>query len=313
MTPGVAGQSALKPYFPPAIHNRRERIIAGALRVTAFNARGATEVERIVACLSRPPLNASSIILLCESDWGTRRSEQRETARDLAERLDMSFAYVAEYGIPVEGGGHKSFLGNAILSTSPLEDLRAVAMPMPAGDAANPRLRIRVGLPTGLICKARFRDRALTLGVVHLASHCDPRSRDEQLAAYLAQFPVDGPAILGGDLNTTTTNLLNGRAYLWTFARMMVVPRRFQSPQRYEPLFGQLAAAGLDINGVNVMSRPTFTFSRAIPPLFRPKLDWLTVRGLKPVCGSAAVIPARPSFFAPRVSDHDFVTVELES
>ena len=312
MSQGAAERPALKPFFEPTIVNRPARSIAGPLRVTLFNAQGAVAVDKIAECLARPPLSRSSIILLCESDWGTHRSGQRETARELAEKLEMSFVYAAEFGVPRKGGAHGSFLGNAILSATPLEDVRAVAFPMPIAERANPILHKRVGHPTGLVCRLRFGQREVQVGVVHLASHCDPLSRDEQMAAYLAQFSLAGPAILGGDLNTTTTNLLSGRAYLETFARMLMTPWRFHSPQRYEPLFHRLAAAGLEIDGVNRMRKPTFTFGRIVPPLFRPKLDWLAVRELKPVRRSAAVIPARPSFFSRRVSDHDFVTVELE-
>jgi endonuclease/exonuclease/phosphatase family metal-dependent hydrolase len=307
-----AERPALKPFFEPTIVNRPPRSIPGPLRVTLFNAHGAIEIENIAECLSRPPLSTSSIVLLCESDWGTHRSGRRETARELADLLQMSFVHVGEFGLPQKDGGHGSLLGNAMLSVVPLEDVRAVAIPMLSVERANPILHRRVGLPTGIVCRLRFGQRVLTVGVVHLSSHCDPIARDDQMAAYLAQFPAEGPAILGGDLNTTTTDLLSGRAYLRTAARMLVTPWRFHSPQRYEPLFQRLAAAGLEIDGVNRMRKPTFTFGRIIPPLFRPKLDWLAARGLKPVRRSAAVIPARQSFFSHRVSDHDFVTVELE-
>ena len=313
MSQRTAGaRPADKPFFEPTIVKRPARSVAGALRVTLFNARGAAEIEGIARCLSQPPLDNSSIIMLCESDWGTHRSGQRETARELAELLKMSFVYVGEFGLPLKNGGYGSFLGNAILSVAPLEEIRTVAIPLPSAERANPILHKRVGLPTGLVGRFRFGKRALTVGLVHLASHCDPQSRDDQLAAYLEQFSAEGPAILGGDLNTTTTDLLSGRAYLKTFGRMLATPWRFRSPQRYEPLFQRLAAAGLEIDGVNRMRKPTFTFGRIIPPLFRPKLDWLAVRGLKPVRGSAAVIPARTSFLSRRVSDHDFVTAEIE-
>jgi len=312
MSQGAAERPALKPFFEPTIVNRPVRSIAGPLRVTLFNAQGAIEIEKIAQCLSQPPLSTSSIVLLCESDWGTHRSGRRETARELADLLKMSFVHVGEFGIPLKDGGHGSLLGNAILSVAPLEEIRAVAIPMPQVERANPILHRRVGFPTGLVCRLRFGQGDLTVGVVHLSSHCDPISRDDQMAAYMAQFPGEGPAILGGDLNTTTTDLLSGRSYLKTLARMLVTPWRFHSPQRYEPLFQRLAAAGLLVDGVNRMRKPTFTFGRIIPPLFRPKLDWLAVRGLKPVRGSAAVIQARPSFFSHRVSDHDFVTAELD-
>jgi len=226
----------------------------------------------------------------------------------------MSFAYVPEFGIPNGDGTYRSFLGNAILSAAPVEDVRAVALPLPLPipDALNRRLRRRVGIPAGLIVKARYGGRDITIGVVHLASHCGPEGRAEQMDAFLAEFPADGTAILGGDLNTTTTTLATGDAFMRACGLMMINPRRFRRPQRYEPVFRRLSEAGLELDSVNAPYKPTFTFNRAIPPAFRPKLDWIGVRGLAPVAGSAAVVPARPSFFSRRVSDHDFVTVELE-
>jgi hypothetical protein len=43
----------------------------------------------------------------------------------------------------------------------------------------------------------------------------------------------------------------------------------------------------------------------------RPKLDWLAVRELRPITGTAAVVAPRSSILRRRASDHDFVTVEL--
>jgi len=251
-------------------------------------------------------------MLLCESDWGTKRTGEREVAAELARRLNMSFAYVPEFGIPQADGTHKSFLGNAILSTVPLTEVRAVALPRPLPEAGNPMLRHRVGLNTALIIKARFRHQEITVGVLHLASHCHPEARDQQMATYLDAFPRAGPAIIGGDLNTTTTVLQSGRDFLRTFVRVLLRPSRFHAPQPYEPLFRRLSAAGLSVDDVNVMGEPTFTFTRAIPPRYRPKLDWFAVRGIKAVRASAAVLPARRSVFSSRLSDHDFVTVELD-
>jgi endonuclease/exonuclease/phosphatase family metal-dependent hydrolase len=309
---GEAELSALKPPFAPIIVNRPARPVPGPLRVTLFNARGGVHLEGIGDCLSRPSLGRSSLMLFCESDWGTKRSGEREVAAELARRLNMSFAYVPEFGIPQPDGTHRSFLGNAILSSVPLSEVRAVALPRPLPERGNFMLRHRVGLNTALIAKARFRHQEVTVGVLHLASHCDPQARDQQMASYLAAFPKGGPAIIGGDLNTTTTVLQNGRDLLRTFARMLLRPSRFHTPQPYEPLFRRLSAAGLKVDDVNVAGKPTFTFTRVIPPRYRPKLDWLAVRGLKAVPGSAAVLPARRSVFSARLSDHDFVTVELD-
>jgi hypothetical protein len=93
---------------------------------------------------------------------------------------------------------------------------------------------------------------------------------------------------------------------------MIASPRRFRAPESHEPLFERIKEGGLEIDGVNVKYRSTFTFSGAIPRLMRPKLDWLAVRGLRPIAGTAAVIAPKQSLFSRRASDHDFVTVALE-
>jgi len=43
----------------------------------------------------------------------------------------------------------------------------------------------------------------------------------------------------------------------------------------------------------------------------RPKLDWIALRGIAALPGSAAVVPARNSIWSARFSDHDFITCEI--
>ncbi len=128
----------------------------------------------------------------------------------------------------------------------------------------------------------------------------------------LEQADPSGPIILGGDFNTTTTELGTPSAFAMVAAQIALRPLRFRYPERYEPLFEDLARAGFKTKAANVLGKPTFTFSRAIPPALRPKLDWIALRGLEPEPGSARVIPARASFFGRRVSDHDFVMCAVQ-
>jgi hypothetical protein len=129
---------------------------------------------------------------------------------------------------------------------------------------------------------------------------------------YLDGFPAGVAAILGGDFNTTTIDLSSRASFIKAIVLSLLHPRRFQNPQRWEPLFERLREASFDITGANVSGAPTFTPSRLIPPTIRPKLDWLALRRLKPVAGSAAVVPARTSLFSPRFSDHDFIMCIVE-
>ena len=311
----TAAGAKLTPHFAPIVVNRAARQPQSQLRVVLLNAAGGKRFREIAACLKRPPLCGADVILLCEVNAKIKRAPGTEIAEELGAALEMSCAYVPEFGLAPVGGEIVAYMGNAILSAAPFDDVTAVAMHRPQTPMAWPmkmRRWSRIGTPTGLVTKVKFGGREVTVGVAHLHSRCPPSERARQMDAYLDSFPADGPAIFGGDLNTTTTEL-SSRAMLWATVREMIAnPGRFRAPQAYEPLFKHLSEHGLEIDGVNVPNRPTFTFSGLIPRSMRPKLDWLAVRELRPIAGSAAVVTPRSPILMRRVSDHDFVTVDLE-
>jgi len=199
-------------------------------------------------------------------------------------------------------------MGNAILSSRPLTDVTQIPLPRLYLRA---RIRRLLGAPTGLSARISVNGEAIAVGVAHLNSRWDPSGRELQMREYLAGFPPDGPAVIGGDFNTTTIDLRHGLALVEVARHVLRRPWRFRAPEPWEPLFKRLAEADFSIERANAPGKPTFTFNRAIPPLIRPKLDWIALRGLRAVHGSAAVVPARASFFSPRVSDHDFVVCEV--
>ncbi|MFZ0247819.1 endonuclease/exonuclease/phosphatase family protein [Candidatus Binatus sp.] len=306
------------PYFPPIVVNRAARRRPQTrLRVVLLNAAGGRKFREILACLKRPPLQGADVILLCEVTTGMKRMPGRELATELAEALEMSCAYVREFGLRPPGIESEivSYMGNAILSAAPFEEVGAVAMHKPPTPMAWPRgMRdwSRVGMPTGLVTRVKFGGEELTVGVAHLHSRCTPAERARQMATYLESFPAAGRAIFGGDLNTTTTELSSRAMMLATVRQMIANPDRFRAPEAYEPLFDHLRERGLEIEGANVAKRGTFTFSGLIPRSMRPKLDWLAVRELRPIAGTAAVVTPRSPILLRRASDHDFVTVDLE-
>src|SRR5512137_1423978 len=115
--------------FAPIVVNRDSLCARGPFRVVLLNARGGVRLDGIARCLARSPLSSASIILLCEADWQTARASGREVAAELAALLRMSFAYVPEFGIVRPGGAPTSFMGNAILSAEPFEDVAVAALP----------------------------------------------------------------------------------------------------------------------------------------------------------------------------------------
>ncbi len=295
--------------FATTTVNRVDRDVNRTIKTVVFNARSGARFEGILACLRRAPLADADVIMLCEADWRVRRSSNREIAADLATALGMNFAYGPEFAIRRPSDAPPSFFGNAILSRAPLADARTIALP----DARVLRRSTwRIGQPCALVATVNFGNRHVTIAVAHLHSRWDPAGRRSQMAALLEQLAPAQATILGGDFNTTTIGLETAFAFAMVAPRMALRPRRFRYPERYEPLFEDLARAGFEVRGANVPGKPTFTYSRAIPPPLRPKLDWIALRGLEPVPHSARVIAARTSLFAPRISDHDFVMCEVQ-
>ncbi len=308
MTEAGAAVSAEVLAFGTTIVNRPARPARGTLKTIVFNARTGAHFDGILACLCRPPLAGADVIMLCEADWHLMRSFDRKFAADLAAELGMSFAYGPEFTVRRPPGAPPAFLGNAILSSAPLADSRTIALPTAGVSRRNVRL---IGQPRALIATAMFGGRPLTIAVAHLHSRWTPAGRAQQMAPVLEHLAEADSTILGGDFNTTTTRLATPYDFAMVGARLARRPRRFRYPERYEPLFADLARAGFEVRGANVPGRPTFTFNRAIPPALRPKLDWIALRGLEPMPRSARVVAARESFFGTRVSDHDFVMCEV--
>jgi hypothetical protein len=248
------------------------------------------------------------VILFCEADWRHRQSAWREFAAEVAAALGMSLAFHGQFGLPVATGEPTAFKGNAILCSQPLEDVRVIPIP---NRFLHPRLVRMLGGPAGMSARARFNGRAIALGVVHLNSRWDPPGREWQMSEYLAKLPREGPAIIGGDLNTTTVALHNPVAYIRAACRFLVQPRRLADPRKWEPLFRRLEQAGFQLDGANAAGKRTFTFTRLIPRWIRPNLDWIAIRGLGTMPDSARAVAACSSFWRKRVSDHDFVMCEV--
>jgi len=308
--PAESAPLAGRHLFEPIVVNRPPLAGRSTLKVVAFNARGGRHLEGIVDCLRRRPLQGADVILLCEAAWRHRRSGGREFVAELAEALKMSFAFVAQFAVPRAAGPPTAFLGSAIVSSRPLSEVDAV----PLSHKVRARLvRGLIGTAAALTATATFNGKTIALGVAHLNSRGSPGGREQQMREFLTRFPREGPAVVGGDFNTTTVDLRNREAIMRAVRKLVLEPSRLWAPQRWEPLFERLAQAGFAVKGANAPRRQTFTLSGIIPPPIRLKLDWIAARGLDPVPGSAAVIPARKSILSSRLSDHDFVVCDLRA
>jgi hypothetical protein len=292
----------------PVVVNRAPKTPGRALKVVSFNAMGGGHLEATIDCLKRKPLAEADIIFLCEADWNHARSKWRKFAPEVADALNMSFAYHGEFAKREPMGEPITFRGNAILCSQPLE--AAYTIPIPNG-WVNQGLRRMIGGPAGLVGRIHVRGKAINVSVVHLNSRWDPAGRDRQMREYLSGLQ-EGPSIIGGDLNTTTVTLYPRIVFLKSMLRLLMEPRRLSDPTKWEILFERMEKAGFRVDGANAPGKRTFTYSRIVPRFARPNLDWIALRGFEAVAGSAATVPARRSFFGRRISDHDFVMCKVK-
>jgi endonuclease/exonuclease/phosphatase family metal-dependent hydrolase len=257
-------------------------------------------------------------ILLCELDLGMARSGQAHTARELAARLGMGYAFGAEFlelglGDAFEQRWHAGEVnlaglhGAAILSPFPLERPALIRLESDGHwfDGANGERR--VGGRMAMVATLRLDGRPVTLACVHFESHSDPEDRAAQLRRLLDALDRYGggqPVLIGGDLNTSTLERGWARG---SGAKPVLPTARLVDPVPYEPLFEVAAAAGYDFRACNALGVPTQRTrpdGTPAPPL--GKLDWFLARGLG-VAG-ARTIPAVDDAGS-ALSDHEVLAV----
>lgn len=281
------------------------------LTICAWNIERCKRVEDTAAQLRAA---GADVVLATEMDLGMARSGQRHTTRDLAEALGMGYIYGTEFvelgtgdafetaefaDVPNDHGLH----GNAILSRYPL--ISPCLIPLDNGGlwyVSNPKGdgQHRVGGRMALAAQIETTRGHLTLSAAHYESESDPALRAEQtriLLDGLSSTYGDGPAVIGGDLNTN-----------WLADGTRTAAEITADPAAVEPAFAHFAEAGFDWRG---SVTPGFT-TRGAPgrPAKYPLmvLDWLLVRGVSPF--QPRIWPALSSS-GQYLSDHEMLSVRI--
>ena len=283
----------------------------------------------------------ADLVILCEVDNGMGRSGGRHVARDLAEALQMSYAFAVSYLVLEDDFGENverrpnglALAGTAILSRLPIRSAVNVDLPELRDKFSSSEKRL--GRKRALQVELELDDGPLQVGAAHLDSNAGPGGRARQMAALLSS--LSGRALVGGDFNSTTYDA----ASPWTLARDLLhkffvtgfrgtLDNYLTPERRYDtPLFAELARAGFVLDGFNDRTRGTMKYDLADPyaiEMTRQKvgrfLTWLLQRRLRPWNG---VVPARLDWFAGRgvtpanpsvaepggASDHSPIVVEL--
>jgi endonuclease/exonuclease/phosphatase family metal-dependent hydrolase len=310
---GVTALTAIE-YRPP------ETVAAprSPLRLAAWNAERLKYGPASAAMLKALDLD---LLLLSETDIGMARSGNRHTTAELAQALDMGYAYGVEF---VELGlgddrerewhkgqrNHAGLHGNAILSRLPLHDLALIRLD--AGgrwfkdriDGKGSGVQRRLGGRMALAGRIATDAGDLVVVSLHLESESDANGRAQQMTRLL--HAINGcygnaRMVIGGDCNTAALPEVDP-------ARPEDARAWFHRCDAYEPLFGVMQQAGFGWRGAN----DTAATQRQRPdgkprPPFR-RIDWLFTRGL---VASAPRTVAAVDGNGAAISDHDAIAAEI--
>jgi endonuclease/exonuclease/phosphatase family metal-dependent hydrolase len=289
------------------------------IRVVVFNVERGSRFDGIVGLLrTHPELRAADVLLLNETDWGMARSANRHVTRELAEALGLGYAFGIEFleltkgeaaELDAPGENSWSLHGNAILSRWPLRHPHVVRLPLRCSWALG--LQARIGGRMAVVAELDTAVGPVSLACTHLENRTSPEGRRDQMRTVLDALPPQQPAIVGGDLNTSTVDAGHDDQILWLLEQLQVDPLRLRDPEPHEPLFTDVRAAGFLIDELNPRQVPTNVPLGIQDPTYWPKLDWIFARGVgvDPERRPPAVVTAE--YRGLRVSDHDCVVAQV--
>ncbi len=320
-------------------------------RVVAWNLERGIEYEgQLEAFRTHPYLRSGDLYLVTETDVGMARSGNRNIARDLARNLGLDYAFAPCYlnlskgaGVESEASGENEIglHGNAILSRYPIRNAR----PIPIGNGRD-KMRgreKRLGQQVAVAADIGLPGLDLTVCSVHLDAQSKQNHRRDQMQAILDGLPAAGPAVIGGDWNTTTFDSSSATAAIIGYwVRVMLGPgntirKHFLRPYTYfeRKLFRLLESRGFNWRDANLLDERTTSYDvedakthknlrewvpawcfdfirwalREFDGKCPLKIDWFAVRGATPA--APVVIHEFREGRKPPLSDHDAIGIDL--
>lgn len=244
--------------------------VSGPIRASAWNVERGTHFEGIVDTLqSHPIMQDSDVYVLTELDYGMARSHNRRVPEELAEALDLNFAFAPCYinlekGSGLEGSvdGHNELglHGNALFSKHPILEAHSISIPNGKDKMCGKEKRLgSQNAVVGLIDHPQGRFRVVS---VHLDAHSTQKHRAVQMELVLDdldRFHPELPALIGGDWNTSTYNSKNAFFSIMGYSRRVlmgvrhVIRNHYPYPDRWfeRHLFKLLEERGYGYKDLN--------------------------------------------------------------
>jgi endonuclease/exonuclease/phosphatase family metal-dependent hydrolase len=322
-----------------------------AYRFLAWNIERGIQLDgQIEAFRTHDYLKRCDVLLLTETDVGMARSGNRDVPQTLARALGFHYAFAPCYlnlgkgsGLEreVEGDNELGLHGNALLSRYPIRNVRAI--PLENGIDKMSSREQRIGCQVAVAADIHFPNLTLTAVSIHLDANSSQRHRRHQMETILDRLPPSGPAILGGDWNTSTYNSSTAfRAIMGYWLRVLMGPdnvirNHYLHPyRRFErALFELLERRGFDYRNANRLGEYTVYYdfdnyrtykglSEWVPEWCFPfirwalrnhdgrcplKLDWFATRDLR-VSNPVVIHDLREGREVP-LSDHDAIGLDV--
>jgi endonuclease/exonuclease/phosphatase family metal-dependent hydrolase len=284
-----------------------------SLRIAAWNLERCKYIEPSCELLRQ---SGADVILLSEMDAGMARSGNRHTTREIADHLQAGYAFAVEFielglGTPEEEarfkGQHntKALHGNAIVSMVPFRN--PVKIPLDHGSLwfNLDWHHKRIGGRNAIAVTLEGFGQPIVLISIHLETLTTPEGRVrqvEKILDFLEKEAAGLPVILAGDFNTAALPFLDRplerAAETW-----------FQDPEKFEPLFKILRAAGFDWQNSNTQEQTRRVMNDGRPEPAVKRIDWFFTRGL--AVSNPKVWRAEDAMGKP-LSDHEMITLDIE-
>ncbi len=272
--PGVqGGDLSSRLTSPPATAGGTDSI-----RSLAWNIERGIQFEGILDALkNHDKLKNKDILLLTELDYGMARSGNRFVAKELAEVLNLNYAFAPVY-IPLQkGSGIESDMagentvsihGLAMFSRFPMRNVHAV--PLPNGKDKMWGKEKRLGYLRAIVADIEHPSGDFRAVTIHLDAHCSRSHRGRQIRIILDHLDTlpPMPTLIGGDWNTTGFNSQSStRAIMGYWRRVMMGPKNvalnhLPHPERFfeKRLFTSLEKRGYNFRDLNNIGAGTLHY-----------------------------------------------------
>jgi endonuclease/exonuclease/phosphatase family metal-dependent hydrolase len=267
-----------------------------SVSVTAWNIERGKRLEGIVEVLQEhSQIKDSDLLLLTELDYGMARTSNRFVAREIAEALEMNYAFAPCYLSLVKGNGSElnvvgentqALHGNALFSKYPLINPHSFSLPNGIDKFRGKEKRLGcqravvadVDHPAGMF-------RAVSL---HLDAHSTQKHRHRQLKLVLDHVESLSPRLpilIGGDWNTSGYNSKRAFYTIAGFWRRVamgvghVLRNHYVHPERWfeRDLFRELKSRGFNYQELNEMGVGTLHYDVKNIAVHESLADWVPV------------------------------------